>query len=390
MRLFAGIACVAALLPGVIACGDDESAGDFASGDIVFATVYNLSGSQAVLDVPSANGSSLAVDEINAAGGVLDRDISLVAVEGESDAAALAGKTEEVLEDNPDIVALVGLSDTDMVLEAAPVAAEAERVFLTSGATSPALPEQVPEYLFLACFGDNVQAAAGAEWAYNELGARSVLVLYDPNESYPQLLQRYFRERFEALGGTVTSADAIQPRADNVGLPDAGDVDMVFLSVETAEDAARVIPMLREGGYTGPILGGDGYDAASVWADHAAIEGVYFTTHVYLGADNPNPKVGEFIEAYEAAHEGEPPTGFAALGYDAIGLLAAAIEAAGEATPAAVLDALAGIDGYEGVTGTISFPGDSRIPTKSVALLEVAAGQQQFVAEVVPESVPQP
>jgi branched-chain amino acid transport system substrate-binding protein len=360
------------------------------SGTIELGAVYNLDGSQSVLDVPSFNGSKLAVSQLNENGGVLGRELSLRSLNGESDVASLRAKTEAFLEENPDIVALLGLSDTDMVLAAAPAAATAGRVFLTSGATSPKLPAQVPDWLFLACFGDNVQAAAGAEWSYNELGVRTALVLYDPNESYPNLLQGYFVDRFEELGGTVTGTHAIEPRADNVELPELGNPGLVFLSVETADDAARVIPLLREAGYDGPILGGDGYDAESVWSESSDIENVYFSTHVYLGADSPSPKVRAFLDAYGQAYPGEKPSAFAALGYDAVGLLAAAIEATGEATPEAVRDGLAGIENYKGVTGTISFTDGSRIPKKSVTILQVTGGKQRFVAEVLPQSVPQP
>lgn len=360
------------------------------SNAIQLGTVYNLTGFQSVLDVPSSNGSKLAASQLNEDGGVLGRELELRSLNGESNVDGLAAKTAAFMNENPDMVALLGLSDTDMVLAAAPAAALAEKVFLTSGATSPMLPAQVPDWLFLACFGDNVQAAAGAEWCYNELGVRSTLVLYDPNETYPVLLQGYFVDRFEELGGTVTATAAIQPRADDVELPGLGTPDLIFLSVETADDAARVIPLIREAGYEGAILGGDGYDAETVWSETSDIESVYFSTHVYLGPDSPSPKVLAFLDAYGETYSGQEPSAFAALGYDTVMLLAAAIEAAGQATPAAVRDGLAGIQNYEGVTGSISFTGGAHIPTKSVAILQVAGGKQLFVAEVVPQSVPQP
>jgi len=353
------------------------------------ASVYNLSGFQAVLDVPSSNGSMLAVSQINASGGVLGRNVSLVAVIGNSTTSMLSAETERVLNQNPNLLALFGLSDTDMVLAAAPLAAQRERVFLSSGATSPKLPGQVADYLFLACFGDNVQAAAGAEWAYNELGARTVAVLYDPSESYPLLLQGYFATRFAELGGTIATTASFDPRADPIVLPAPGAVDLVFLSVETAEDAARVIPLLRDAGYAGPILGGDGYDAEATWTGLPEIADVYFTTHVYLGTDSPNAKVTAFLAAYDEAYPGEAPSAFAALGYDAVNLLAAAMERAGEATAAAVKSGLSGLE-YSGVTGTITYLGTDRIPTKSVTILRIVGTKQTFVTEVIPASVPAP
>jgi branched-chain amino acid transport system substrate-binding protein len=365
-------------------CGDVEAP----QSPIVFGSVYNTTGYQAVLDVPSSNGSLLAASQINANGGLLGRELALVPVNGNSDPDGLAAQTEQLLSQNDSVIALFGLSDTDMVLAAAPVAASHHRVFLTSGATSPKLPEQVPDYLFLACFGDNVQAAAGAEWAYDQLGARTALVLFDPNESYTQLLQGYFAARFTELGGAVAQTQSFDPRSEPITLPPIGNVDLVFLSVQTAEDAARVIPLLRASGYAGPILGGDGYDADASWVGHPEISDVYFTTHVYLGSDSPNPRVQAFLQAWDEAYPDQIPSAFAALGYDAVNLLAAAVTSAGTATPSAVASGLAGLQGYDGVTGRISFLGGDRVPTKTVTIIRVADGKQNYVAEVTPQHVP--
>jgi len=222
------------------------------------------------------------------------------------------------------------------------------------------------------------------------LGGRKALVLFDPSKTYPQLLQGYFAERFEELGGTITATEGIDPQADPLALPPTGDVDLVFLGVETAEDAARVIPILRASGYAGPILGGDGYDAQAIWANLPDISNVYFTTHAYLGADSQNPRVRAFLDAYAAAYPGQAPSAFAALGYDAVYLLAAALERAGQAAPAAVTTGLSGLEDFKGVTGTISFQGTDRIPTKSVTILQIADAKQHFVAQVIPQSVPNP
>ncbi len=90
------------------------------------------------------------MNEVNQNGGLLGRPVKLAVVDGVSKPKVIAHKTEALLKRFPDMPALMGLSDTDMVLAAAPAAAAGNRLFLTSGATSPLLPEQVPEYLFLA------------------------------------------------------------------------------------------------------------------------------------------------------------------------------------------------------------------------------------------------
>jgi branched-chain amino acid transport system substrate-binding protein len=356
---------------------------------VVVGAVYNLSGPQAVLDVPAANGARLAADRINAGSGVLGRRLMLAELDGKSSPDVLEARTRDLLRRNPSTVALLGLSDTDMVLAAARVASKYDRVFLTSGATSPKLPYEVPVFLFLACFGDNVQAAAGAEWAYHDLSARKAAVLFDPDASYTRLLQEYFVRRFTELGGSVLSVESLKDDTPASGIIPA-DADLVFLAAETAEDAARVIPTIRGAGFSGPILGGDGFDAEPVWAGQPDVSEVYFTTHVYLGADSPSTEAKQFLEAYSQSYRDRVPSAFSALGYDAVGLLAEAISRAGSTDPEAVREALSKVEDYVGVTGTIGFTSESRIPRKSVTILQVSGGELKLVRQLLPKSVPMP
>ena len=206
---------------------------------LLLGAVYNSSGVQAGLDVPSSQGARLAVAQVNQNGGVLGRRVLLEIRDGQSKAEIVKHKTAELLGLSPEPVALFGLSDTDLVLAAAPLAAQSKRVFLTSGATSPKLPTQVPDYLFLACFGDNVQASAAAEWAFKDRTAAKAVVLYDSSRTYTKLLQQYFQSRFLQLGGNVvahrsfTSADLVESIDE---LPDA---DLIFLAAESPKISAR-------------------------------------------------------------------------------------------------------------------------------------------------------
>jgi branched-chain amino acid transport system substrate-binding protein len=357
---------------------------------VEIGAVYNLSGSQAELDIVSSNGALLAVDQMNQKKGVLGRPVRLVIADGESKPTVVKKKTVELLKKNPAVSALMGLSDTDMVLASAPVAAGKGILFLTSGATSPILPLQVPEYLYLACFGDNVQAAAGAEWAYQYLSARSATVLFNSSQSYTRLLQGYFRTRFKELGGRIVSTENYTPDTMSQAiqrLPKA--VDLIFFSA-MPEEAPRGVKLLRQMGYSAPILGGDGFDLEDLWQKHPNLGNVFFTTHAYLGANNPDPQVVAFRKAYVRAYPGSKPNAFAALGYDAANLLMAAIAEAGSSDPGDVRRALSGIRRFQGVTGTISYPSGSRIPSKSVTILQIEHGQRKLVRNLLPASVPPP
>lgn len=356
---------------------------------IVVGAMYNLTGAQKNLDIPSAEGARLAVDEANAGGGVLGRPAQMLLLDGQTQTARIAEEATRLVERTPPVSGLIGFSDTDMVLAAAPIAGKHRRIFITSGATSPLLPGEVPEYLFLACFGDNVQAAAGAEWAYDSRRARTVAVLYNENTSYTRLLRGYFETRFKQLGGTVLSSQAYSAPRFSLSFETLRKADMVYLSAYP-DEVTTIIPLLRKAGVTAPILGGDGLDIGNAWSTIPETRDVYYTTHAYLGADNPDPAVQAFRKRYAAAYPGKEPDAFTALGYDTARLLMAAIGKAGTDAPGPVRDALATTTGFHGVTGEISYRGGSRIPAKSVTIMRVAGARQEFVGAVLPKKIPAP
>jgi branched-chain amino acid transport system substrate-binding protein len=357
---------------------------------VVMGAIYNLSGSQADLDVPSSRGARMAIEDANREGGVLGRPLRLVLENGESKPAVVEKKTSDMLNRFPTMSAMMGLSDTDMVLAAAPVAAANQRLFLTSGATSPRLPTQIPKYLFLSCFGDNVQAAAGAEWAYRDLGAHTVSILFNTDKSYTRLLQGYFQTSFKQLGGKVLSVKGYKPDDLIQAIQSLRKADFIFLSAADPSEALKLVRLLRKAGFSIPILGGDGFDSEDVWQKPPDINDVFFTTHVYLGPENDDPKVVAFRKAYSETYQGNIPDAFAALGYDTVRLLIMAISVAGSPDPAKVLDALAGIREFEGVTGTMGYTPDNRIPRKSVTILQIEGGKRKLVRQLLPERVPPP
>jgi len=379
---------LAILLAGLVPIKVSTSTGQ--SLPVVLGAVYNLTGRQAVLDKPAANGARLATQEANGLGGVLGRPIELVVVDGESVPYTVAQRTAGLIDAHPTVTAVLGVSDSDMALAAGRAAARRGRLFITSGATSPRLPAEVPKFLYLACFGDNVQAAAAAEWAFSNLKARTASIVFNSERTYTQLLHNYFRARFETLGGRVLSVTSYKDGAMNGIAAGLKEADIIFLASEETDEAINSVKILRKAGFMMPILGGDGYDTPSMWSEHPELKDIYYTTHVYLGAANPNTTEASFRQAYMKAYPGLEPDSFAALGYDAVRLLVDAVARAGSDDPDRVRTALATTSGFRGVTGIISFDGDSKIPRKSVSLLSVTGGKVALVEEVLPDSVPAP
>lgn len=371
------------------------SCGGSGGKSIKLGMLYNMTGSQASLDGPSANGAKLAAKQINAAGGVLGKQLELISYDGKSDAETI-GKAAAQLVEKDKVVAMFGFSDSDMVMAAAPIAAKAKIVFITSGATSPKLPSQVPDYLFLSCFGDNVQAAAAAEYAWNTLKTKSAYMLIDKGMEYTLLLGKYFKERFTELGGTVVLEDTYQTGDKDFSaqitklkkLKPAPDI--LFIS-SGPDDIGTIVKQVRDAGIKSPIFGGDGYDTPLLMqiAGKGA-NNVYYTTHSLMDKAAGSPEVQKFIAAYEAEYKTPPENAFAGLGYDTVYLLADAIKRANSTDPKKIREALQTTKNLPGVTGTITFEAGNPIPQKGVAIIEIQNGALKLAAQVVPQKVPAP
>ena len=365
------------------------------AGPIKIGAIYNLTGAQASLDVPSANGAKLAIKEINAAGGALGRQVELVLYDGKTEAATIRNAATQLTESDR-VVAMFGFSDSDQTLAAAPIAAEAGVVFITSGATSPKLPEQVPDYLYMACFGDNVQAAAGAEYAHDTLQARTAYLLVDKGMEYTLLLGKYFKERFTELGGDAILEDTYRTgdkdfSAQIARLKAVGAMPDVLFVASGPDDIGSIVKQFRDAAVDQPILGGDSYDTPLlVQVAGKGAENTYFTTHALMDATLGSAAMKRFIAAYEAEFKASPENAFAGLGYDTVNLIADAIKRARSADPKAIREALVQTKDLPGVTGAITFQPGSRIPQKGVTVILVKDGKFTLAAEVIPQKVPAP
>ena len=342
------------------------------------AALYALTGGLSSLDGPSLKGAELHVDEINAAGGLLGRPLELVVFDTRTDQQVTATAAQEAV--SADVAAGFGQSDTTFVMAAAPTFQDAGIPFVTSGATHPMLPTWVGENMFMTAFGDDDQSYAIADYAYDTLGLRRVYVWTDNSMDFTRALTAFFKERFLERGGEIIEEDFFMMGdtdfSAQIARLEAAEPtpDGVFISAIPSE-AGLSVRQIREAGITMPILSGDGFDTplvASVPGPELAND-VYFSTHTYLADDRP--EVQEFIDAYTAKFGHAPENSFAPLGYDAIGLIANAIEQAGSTEPAAIRKALAATRDYPAVTGTISYTRENMVPPKPVSIISVQAGK---------------
>jgi len=353
---------------------------------------FDLSGAESSLDLPASNGAMLAVDEINANGGVLGQQIEPVLRDSRYEMDVTAQIARQFVEEDG-VVAVVGFTDSDSVLASGPIIQEAGIPFITAGATSPLLPDQIGDMFFMACFGDNVQAAAAAEYAYANFGPTAYL-LWDEGVEYTTLLAGYFRARFEELGGTIVLEDSYADDATDFSAQItklralSEQPDFYFISA-MPYNVGPVVKQMREAGLDGPIVGGDGYDTPDlVSVAGESSNNVFFTTHALMDSEIGTDAIKEFIANYNEAFGHDPENAFAALGYDAMKLLADAIERAGSTDATAIQQALLETEDFPGITGSITFSEGSHIPQKGVTIIEVVDGKFTLAEEVVPEVVP--
>ena len=355
---------------------------------------FALTGDESALDLPAANGAKLAVKEINAAGGVLGKQIDFIVHDSQYKMDVTAQTAKQFIEEDK-IQAMIGYTDTDSVLAAGPTIQAAGIPFITVGATSPKIPSQVGDMMFLACFGDNVQAAAGAEYALAKFGKNAYL-LWDKGVEYTTLLGAYFKARFVEAGGPSVLEDSYDDKATDFAaqiakikaLPSQPDFYYIAAMPYNIGPLAK---QMRDAGLTGPIVGGDGYDTPDlVSVAGAAANNVFFTTHALMDSTGGTDAIKKFITAYTAAYGHAPENAFAALGYDSVYLLVDAIKRAGSMDAKGLKSALEGTKGFPGITGAITFSADSHVPQKGVTIIDVENQTFTLGAEVVPEKVPAP
>lgn len=358
---------------------------------IQIGAVYCGAGNQAVLDAPAAIGARLAVAEVNRSGGIAGQQVELIAISPDSTPDSVKRSVADALEKNPGIAGLVGLSDTDLALAAGRVAKKRGIPFVTSGASSPRLPAALGSRFFLACFGDNVQAAAAAQWLRDTKGSRTAAILVDPGFSFTRLLADYFSKAFRDRGGKITAESRYSPGRPLDISPDVLNADAVFLAAQTPKDALPAIRRLRSQGYGGPIVGGDGWDDPHAWKNEPLAAGVFFTTHAYPAKTSGSTGSGvakAFRRCYKKLSGGNDPDSFSGLGYDATRLLLQAIATAGSTTPSAIAKALED-SRLAGVTGEICFENGSRVPNKPVSIISATAPFDGSL-QITPSRIPAP
>lgn len=354
--------------------GNDDAgtdAGGAASGDpIVLGFPADLTTDWAYYDSPMNEGAQFAVDQINEAGGVLGRPLELKTVDMRNDVAEAAKVTQQLIDDGA--VYLIGTVG-DGVLAEGSVACAAGVPISTGLGTAPSLVGDMGECAYQVVMSDNIQAAVLAEYGLAQ-GYRDAYVLGSNEIPYTKDLPLFFADAFENGGGTVVGTDQYK-----IGAGDYSAVVTKLANVDPEPDAvftpmflpdsAVFLRQLRQAGLDMPVLSTDGNaDPTLLDAGEKAIDGLTFSNSVCTAEGDPD--VQAFYDDYNAANGSDPSSYVAVIGYDEVNLVAEAIEAAGSAEPAAIMEQLAQAD-YTGISGHVVMDPETRRANKPAALVQM-------------------
>lgn len=369
------VACVLGLLLLTAASARAQETiriGEFAS----------LTGKEATYGQNAHKGAVLAIEEANAAGGALGRELELITEDDQSKPGEAATVVKKLISRDK-VVAVLGEITSGRTLEAAPICQQARIPLVSPGATAIEVTSK-GNYIFRVCFIDEFQGTVMAKFARESLNLRRVAILSSVSSAQSVGLARFFRERFAAGGGTVAIEQRYGEgdkdfRAQLTAIRAAG-VEGVFVPGYYAE-AALICKQARDLGIDLPLFGVDGWESPELIAiGGPAVEGAYLSTH--YSAENRSRDVAGFNERFRQRW-GIDSNALSALGYDAATVLIDAIRRAGTTDGPRLRDALAATRDFAGATGRISFDAN-RDPTKSAVVLQVKDGRFAFVQEVHP------
>lgn len=369
LRLLAGLAALAA-------------ASSLDAEPVRIGFFMSMTGRDASFGEASLRGARLAIDRVDAAGGVLGRPVELV-VEDDRSLAGESATAARKLISRDRVVALVGECSSARTLEAAPIAQASGVPLVTPASTSPRVT-QVGDEIFRVCFTDAFQGRVIATFARRRLGLARAALLIDSTAPYSVGLGESFARTFSSLGGGIVASQRYsgaetdfraQLTAIRAARPDALFLPGYYVA------AGLVARQARELGLGATLLGGDGFEAPQLMEiGGRALEGAYYSTHFAVG--NSDPVSLAFVAAFRARY-GSDPNGLSALTYDAVGIVADAIGRAGTTEPGALRLALSETRGFPGATGLTTINA-LRDADKAAAIITVRDGRPTFVESVSP------
>lgn len=336
----------------VFAAGGSEST-SASSDTYTIGFIGPLTGDNANYGIRCSNAARLAIDEINAAGGIDGKQLALIAENslGTVD-GAIAAYEKLVYSDN--VCAIIGPVFTSPALAVAQRCYEDGIVMVSPSATHKDVTA-VGDYVYRTVPSDSLQSEVAAHYFYEVLGYRNIACLYAMND-YSQGLATGVEEIFTELGGTVSAMETCmvgdKDFRTQLGVIANTDAEAIYIPNYTVEDA-QILEQAYQLGMDLPFLSSDGFSDPEIYN----LAGDFTDGVIYVGPAQAEAStlLADFQEAYSAAYNGDMPDSFATNAYDATYILAQAIDRAGSADRELINQEVKATDDFSGANGIINF-----------------------------------
>lgn len=385
-RILAALMALAMLgaFSGCSNTGDGGSASGGSDSDTIrIGGLAPLTGDAASYGVAVNNAIQMAVEDINANGGIDGKQIEYIYYDEKGDTTEATNAYNKLVQDDK-VVAIIGDVTTKPTLAVAQTSQQDNIPIITATATAAEVTLTGPN-IFRACFTDPFQGELMASYASEKLGATKVAVLSDMADDYSSGIAEAFVAKAEELGMQVVADEKYQDgdvdfksQLTNIK---GQNPDVLFLPVYY-EDLRLISAQAKEVGVTAQLCGADGWD--SVLTDNfdsSVLNGGVFCSQ--YSTESTDERVQSFISAYKEKYEMDPNM-FAVLAYDATNMMAQAISDAGSTDSQAIIDAMAALE-YDGLTGHMTFDED-RNPQKSAVIVSIQDNAYKFVENYDPEA----
>ncbi len=367
-----------AMIVGLVGCTKKK-----ATDEIVIGHFGSMTGNDATFGQSTDMGIRLAVDEVNAKGGIRGKKIRVVTLDTQGKSEEAASVVTRLITQEK-VVALVGEVASSRSLAAAPIAQRFKIPMVTPSSTNPEVTKK-GEFIFRTCFIDPFQGTVMAKFAAETLKVKKVAVLREVGSDYSVGLSNYFIQKFQQLGGEIV-ADVSYTNTDI-------DYKAQLAQIRSKNPEAIFIPgyysqvgliarQARELGVNVPLLGGDGWDSPKLYEIGGdAINGSYFSNH--YSSESKDAATVEFIQKFKAKFNNITPDGLTASGYDATRVLLYAIANAKDTSGDQIRWALTQVREFPGATGKITIDG-YRNASKTAVVVQVQRSLNRYVTSIAP------
>ncbi len=389
------VAALAMLLVALAGCNPKEKTGEgqetglgpgpdktstAATGPVKLGFCFEETGDAATFGTSSRKGCEMALDELNAAGGLFGAPITSQFEDNasKSDQAATAASK---LANQDKVNAVIGCVASSNSIAMAKILEDAHIPQISPASTRVDLTlnedGSVKKYIYRTCFTDDFQGTAMANFAVNgPLHAKNAVLFYAADNDYAKGIYETIKNTAASEGLTIVAEDSFLSSSETdfrTKLSKFKSLNFDVLIVPGYyKEAALIANQARELGLKQPLLGGDGFDSPDLWKNAGKnIEGSFFTNH--YAADDPDPAVQDFIKKYKERYGGNVPDAMAILAYDCVNCVVDAYKRAGSIDPDALVKALSETKDFKGAAGSITI-NDKHNAMKKLVVMQVGDG----------------